>query len=63
MLRNNGKQSGESMWWIPEKKKEGLRWEEFVEKEGFNFKPDIKEWVGDGIPNHSKYDCWQIKTV
>jgi len=19
--------------------------------------------VGDGIPNNSKYDCWQIKTV
>jgi len=23
----------------------------------------MKEWVGDGIPNNSKYDCWQIKTV
>jgi len=21
----------------------------------------MKEWVGDGIPNNSKYDCWQIK--
>ena len=23
----------------------------------------MKEWVGDGIPNNNKYDCWQIKTV
>jgi len=30
-------------------------------KEGF--KPGMKERVGDGIPNNSKYDCWQIKTV
>ena len=33
----------------------------FAEKEGL--KPRVKEWVGDRIPNNSKYDCWQIKTV
>jgi len=27
------------------------------------FKPGIKELVGDGIPNNSKYDCWQIKIL
>ena len=61
MLRNNSKQSEESMYWILKKKKEGLQWEGFAEKEGF--KPGKKEWVGDGIPSSSKYDCWQIKTV
>ena len=29
----------------------------------YKYKPGKKEWVGDGIPNNSKYDCWQIKTV
>ena len=43
------------------RRKEGLQWEGFAEKEGF--KPGKKEWVGDGIPNNSKYECWQIKTV
>jgi len=28
-----------------------------------DFKPGMKEWVGEGIPNNSKYDCWHIKTV
>ena len=43
------------------RRKEGLQWEGFALKAGF--KPGKKEWVGDGIPNNSKNDCWQIKTV
>jgi len=40
MLRNNSKQSGESMLRM-KKKKKGLQWEGFAEKEGF--KPGKKE--------------------
>jgi len=39
MLRNNGKQSGESTYLS--RRKEGLQWEGFAEKEGF--KPGKKE--------------------
>jgi len=27
------------------------------------FKPGMKEWVGDGMPINSKYDCWQDMTA
>jgi len=43
------------------RRKEGLQWEGFAEKE--DFKHGLKERVVDGIPNNSKYDCSQIKTV
>ena len=72
MLRNNSKQSNSPgnprsnknpRSKYLSRRKEGLQWERFVEKEGF--KPGQKERVGDGMPNtcNSKYDCWQIKTV
>ena len=28
-----------------------------------HFKPGMKEWVGDGILNNSKYGCWHIIIV
>jgi len=36
MLRNNSKQSDESMKLVLMKKKKGLRWEGFAEKEGLS---------------------------
>ena len=40
------------------RRKEGLQREGFAEKDRFWA---WNERVGDGIPNNSKYDCWQIK--
>jgi len=43
------------------RRKEGLQWEGFAEKEGFSLERK-SEWVME-YQNNSKYDCWQIKTV
>ena len=48
MLRSNSKSLGNHIV-SPEEEKERLRWEGFAKKEGFNFKPGMKERVGDGL--------------
>jgi len=52
MLRNNSKQSRESMLWYLSRRKEWLQWERFKRKKVLSL--GWKEWVVDGIP--SKYD-------
>jgi len=43
------------------RRKEGLQWEGFAEKEGLSLERK-SEWVMEYQKN-SKCDCWQIKTV
>jgi len=45
----------------PEEEKGRAAVERICRKGGF--KPGMKESVGDGIPNNSKYDCWQIDRI
>jgi len=50
MLRNYSKQSGEYMYLILKKKKEGLRWEGFAEKDiirlvPFRYNVKYRTWI------------------